>query len=336
MPAPRNDEISTHQSIVLQTERGCPFSCSFCGVQAIDGRKVRPRSVADVRVMLEHLAEQGLTELFLADDNFYRNPNKMEILDLLIGFAEKGTPFSLQIQSDIRVVKKDKTADGGDIIDEEFMEKCAKAGVHSVFVGTESFDYKVLKSMGKRHNIANGEEGFIDAMEAQRKAWNAHGIGVDFTCIIGNEYDRKGVGKRTAEIALRIGANVLVPFVLGVVPGSDDDKKFKADLTIADVDRDFGHRVANRPTISWKNPDSLTFSQVLKEVDDLIRTFYRPENIPKIYISPLTLRHFFWYMIQTAIGKHGMDGGLRKVWFGEKYNKEDFLADSELCKVGEE
>lgn len=332
LPAPCNDEIPTRQSVVLQTARGCPFNCGFCGVKAIDGRKVRPRRVEDIRVMLEHLAGQGFTELFLADDDFYHNPNKLKILDLLIGFAERETPFSVQIQSDIRVVKG-KTPDDRDIIDEEFMEKCAKAGVHSVFVGTESVDYKVLESMGKRHNIASGAEGFIDSMEAQRKAWNAHGIGVEFTCIIGNEYDRKGVGKRTAEAALRIGANVLVPFVLGVVPGSDDDKRFKADPSIADVDPDFGHRVVNRPTIRWKNPDSLTFSQVRKELDDLIRTFYRPENIPKIYISLLTLRHFVWYMIQTALGKHGLDGGLGKVWFGEKYDESDFLADSELCKV---
>ena len=331
LPAPCNDEIAAHQSIILQSGRGCPFNCSFCGVKAIDGRKLRSRSVEEVSAMLDHLVSQGITKVFLSDDNFYRNPNKMEILDLFIKHAQQGNKFILQMQSDIRVING-KNPDGSDKIDEDFMQKCSEAGVHSVFIGTESFDYDVLQKMGKNHNIKGGVEGFIKAMEAQRKAWNDHGIGVDFTCIIGNEYDKKGVGKRTAEIALRIGVNVVIPFILGVVPGSDDDKRFKEHPEIAEVNPDFNTRTTTFPTIKWNNPEALTPEEVVQEREDLIRTFYRPENIPSIYISPLTLRHVAWYMVQTALGNHGMDGGLGKVWFGEKFDEEKFQEDSTICR----
>lgn len=75
---------------------------------------------------------------------------------------------------------------------------------------------------------------------------------------------------------------------------------------------------------------SISFNRFRSRLlDDLVRTFYRPENIPRIYISALALRHFVWLMIQTALGKHGMDGGLGKVWFGEKYDEADLLANSD-------
>lgn len=61
--------------------RGCPFSCSFCTIINVQGRKSRHRSADDIEQLIRTHSAQGVKSFFITDDNFARNKNWESILD---------------------------------------------------------------------------------------------------------------------------------------------------------------------------------------------------------------------------------------------------------------
>lgn len=58
-------------SAPIQTTRGCPMSCSFCGVSAVSGRRLRHYSAAYSMRLIERLnREFGIQWFNIVDDNF--------------------------------------------------------------------------------------------------------------------------------------------------------------------------------------------------------------------------------------------------------------------------
>ncbi|MDD4352100.1 MAG: radical SAM protein [Candidatus Gracilibacteria bacterium] len=308
-------------AVVVQLSRGCPHNCNFCAVCQVDGHKMRPRNSAEAKILFRTLSQNGITNIFIGDDNFYRNPHKYDILDAMIELKQEGINLKYMIQTDLKVVKKDK---GEEVVDHEFMEKCRQAGIDMIFTGSESFDSEVLESMNKRHNLSAD-------MKAQREAWNKHGISVTFTCILGSKYDKKGVGKRSAKTALEIGANVFIPYIYGRLPGSNDDFYFEAHPELVSIDPDLNHYDSSQATIDWKSDESLSPAEIEKEYDDLLKTFYHPKNIRKVCNSVTSLRHFVWYMFSYARARHGMSNGIWHMVFSEKNLPKDFFTNLALC-----
>ena len=69
--------------------RGCPFSCSFCTIINVQGRKSRYRSADDIERLMRANHGSGVTTYFITDDNFARNRNWEAIFDRLIELREK-------------------------------------------------------------------------------------------------------------------------------------------------------------------------------------------------------------------------------------------------------
>ena len=132
------------------TSRGCPFDCSFCSVTEMFGRQYRFHSPERVLTELDNL-EEVFQEIsrnslwrrisknrpFFADDNFAANPQRAE--QILDGIAQRnyGRHISCQVRAD--VTKSPKT-----------VEKMARAGVDTVYVGFESVNPKSLEEMHKK------------------------------------------------------------------------------------------------------------------------------------------------------------------------------------------
>src|SRR5262249_15090368 len=64
--------------------RGCPFSCSFCTIINVQGRKSRSRSADDIEELIRASAAQGVRSYFITDDDFARNQHWEAILDRII------------------------------------------------------------------------------------------------------------------------------------------------------------------------------------------------------------------------------------------------------------
>jgi radical SAM superfamily enzyme YgiQ (UPF0313 family) len=54
----------------IQTKRGCPFNCIYCTYPVIQGKKVRVRSPKHVCSEIEGLLEDGVSNIFIVDNEF--------------------------------------------------------------------------------------------------------------------------------------------------------------------------------------------------------------------------------------------------------------------------
>src|SRR5262249_25030985 len=121
--------------------RGCPFQCSFCTIINVQGRKSRYRTADDVEEIVRANATQGIRRFFITDDNFARNRNWEPILDRLIELRDNGFPVRLMIQVDTLCHRIPN-----------FIDKCAKAGCTTAFIGLENINPASLLGTKKRQN----------------------------------------------------------------------------------------------------------------------------------------------------------------------------------------
>ena len=146
-PPPRFDLIrgKKYSSMSLQFSRGCPYSCEFCDIIELFGRKPRTKTPAQFLHELDVVYEEGWRgSLFVVDDNFIGN--KKEVKALLAQVAlwqqERNYPFSLYTESTLNLAEDDQLMDG-----------MVSAGFSMVFLGIETPDSCTLEATGKRQNL---------------------------------------------------------------------------------------------------------------------------------------------------------------------------------------
>ncbi|MFZ5433336.1 MAG: B12-binding domain-containing radical SAM protein [Calditrichota bacterium] len=134
-----------YATMSLQYSRGCPYDCEFCDITVLYGRTPRTKEKAQVIAELESLYLRGWRgNLFLVDDNFIGNKNKVkrEILPAIIQWMEqRGYPFILSTEASINLAD-----------DEELAQLMVKAGFDTVFVGIETPHEESLLECGKVKN----------------------------------------------------------------------------------------------------------------------------------------------------------------------------------------
>ncbi|MBV9243025.1 MAG: radical SAM protein [Acidobacteria bacterium] len=287
----------------LDAGRGCPFTCSFCTIINVQGRKSRRRSADDVEVIIRENLAQGLSSFFITDDNFARNKDWEEILDRLIYLREEeGLKISFIIQVDTLCHKL-----------AGFIEKCKRAGVKRVFIGLENINPDSLLGAKKRQNK-------ITDYRQMLLAWKAVGIVTYCGYILGFPGDTPESIQHDIEIIKReLPVDLLEFFYLTPLPGSEDHKKLhEAGIEMdADLNKyDLNHAVTGHPLMSQKEWEMA--------YHDAWRTYYTDEHVATILrraiatgTSPGKTTFFItWFKGCIDIeGIHPLEGGFfrRKV-----------------------
>lgn len=129
----------SHQRWVsIITSRGCPFSCNFCNVKVLEGRKWRFRSPTHTVGELEYLYNNyGIRSFSFDDSDFtFRLERAEEIMDLLI---KKKLSISFMFPNGIRA----------DSLTKSLIKKMKKAGCEEITLafehGHEGFLNTVIK-----------------------------------------------------------------------------------------------------------------------------------------------------------------------------------------------
>lgn len=231
--------------------RGCPFSCSFCTIINVQGRKSRRRSAEDIERIVRDNVAQGLHSFFITDDNFARNQDWEPILDKLIELRQgEKLNISFIIQVDTLCHKLPG-----------FIEKSKLAGVKRVFIGLENINPDSLVGASKRQNkITDYREMLL--------AWKKVGIVTYCGYILGFPTDTRESILRDVEIIKKeLPVDLLEFFYLTPLPGSADHKKLFLEGVPMDPDLnkyDLNHAVTAHPRMSkteweetyrtaWKN-----------------------------------------------------------------------------------
>ncbi|WP_329550906.1 B12-binding domain-containing radical SAM protein [Streptomyces sp. NBC_00696] len=69
---------------ILETNRGCPFRCTFCYWGAATNSKVIKFEEERIRAELDWIAENGLSGIFIADANWGQSPRDVEMTEHIV------------------------------------------------------------------------------------------------------------------------------------------------------------------------------------------------------------------------------------------------------------
>ena len=129
----------------IETNRGCPFTCSFCHTGADYFHKLNKFSEDRVREEIEYIGKKagnlGLTHLHLADVNFGMYPQDSKTCEFLVK-SKKQYGWPLQINTTTGKNSKERIIDITKILGEMFV----------VTMSMQSMDEQVLTNIG-RSNI---------------------------------------------------------------------------------------------------------------------------------------------------------------------------------------
>src|ERR1700688_1597601 len=163
-PMPRFDlfALNKYTFMSVQFSRGCPFTCEFCDIITIYGRRPRTKSAAQLTGELDALLQLGWRkDVFVVDDNFIGNHKAaLELVEELERWQRRnGYPFGLFTEASIDLASRPELLDG-----------MVKANFWRVFIGIESPSVEALKETKKIQNLRRSLTNSIHFLE-QHGLW---------------------------------------------------------------------------------------------------------------------------------------------------------------------
>src|SRR5207248_5290739 len=137
---------------IVQCTRGCPFSCEFCDIIVVFGRKMRFKPVEQVLREVQAWHRAGAPVVFFADDNFvgHRAYAKDLLRALARWNARQARPLAFYTQASIDMVR-----------DEELLRLLRDANFNEVFVGIET---PRKASLAETRKTQNEKVDLVDAV----------------------------------------------------------------------------------------------------------------------------------------------------------------------------
>ena len=95
---------------IVQCTRGCPFTCEFCDIIVMYGRKMRFKPIAQVMREVQAWHRRGTAQVFFADDNFVGNrAYAKDLLRALAGWnKQQRQAMSFYTQASIDMVRDEE------------------------------------------------------------------------------------------------------------------------------------------------------------------------------------------------------------------------------------
>lgn len=208
-------------SDIVQTTKGCPFSCEFCSVHAFDGQRIRSRTVEQVVREIREINGSLSTykkkkAVFFADDNIIAD--RRFARELFVALKECNINWMCQASINISQ-------------EEELLSLMRESGCGAIFIGFESLSRKNLSSMNKGVNKKFAYEEAIKKIQS-------HGILVHSSFIVG--YDDDSPESFDELIQFIQKNNLLAPLlnILTPFPGTKLFKRFEKEKRILHKDWD--------------------------------------------------------------------------------------------------
>lgn len=284
--------INGHYDVAaLQTSRGCPVNCDFCGVTRFNGSKIRRRRMDDV------VAEWNKTVkpfVFVVDDNFFgTNPQHgewaKELCRKIVASGKRRLWFS------------QTTVNMGD--DPEGLRLAYKAGCRGMLVGFESFSPGTLEGLGKRFN-----RKLLDDYQRLVNGFHKSGIPLFGAFIIGGPGDDINTVAETALQSVRLGVDTIQITNLTPLPGTRLYERLMAD----------GRIFAKHYPEDWErytfvetvyNPERMTPDELDQAIYEL-----RYAAAKERWVWKRTLRTLLrTRSLTSAIFIHGMNKGWKRL-----------------------
>jgi len=235
--------------IPMMTTRGCPYSCEFCCVTDLFGKKIRHIPVENV---VRDIVESKRKNFMFLDDNIMGNPKYAKELFRAI----KPLKIKWVGQSSISFAK-----------DDELMQLAAECGCKALFFGFESVSETGLKAMKKSMKS-------LEELEEAIKKIKSHGILIHASMIFGLDHDTLDVFNESVDFLIKnkistVSFNVLTPY-----PGTKTFQQMKESGRLLTDDWSFYDHNTVVYTPANMSPIELQEGKILAR-----KRFYRKRNV---------------------------------------------------------
>ncbi len=275
LPKIRRDLIKREKYLVpnsLVISRGCPHHCNFCYKDAFfkGGKSFYTQRVDEI---LEEIDRLKGKHLYFLDDHLLGN--KKLASELFEGISGMGRVFQ-----GAATVKS--------ILEDDLIEKAARAGLRSLFVGFETFSPENLQQSNKSHNLK---------LEYERAVKRLHDLGImiNGSFVFGLDGDNKDVFKRTVDWGVKNAITTATYHIATPYPGTAFYEEMKAQNRILTNDWDLydtRHVVYKTKNLSAQElEDGYNWSY---------KEFYKWNNVLKASFSHENLKHQLKHLFYTG------------------------------------
>jgi radical SAM superfamily enzyme YgiQ (UPF0313 family) len=174
-PLPRFDllKIDRYRSMTIQFTRGCPFTCEFCDIIVMYGRRPRAKTVDQVMAEVREIHRLGATNIFVVDDNFIGNKKEAkQLLTSLIDW-QKQHEYPIEFMTEVSLNVSQ---------DDELLALMREANFTTIFIGIESPRTSSLEETKKNQNLRGN---LLDSVHKIQSA----GLEVMAGMIVGFDHD---------------------------------------------------------------------------------------------------------------------------------------------------
>ena len=214
---PEYSLLSDTSSLVIETSRGCPFNCSYCGSKLFNKRFIQRKPYEVVEEIEFYLKNYGVKDIAFYDDALLVNPDK-HIIPILDGILEKKIRVNFHTPNGLHVR----------FIDENLARKLKDANFKTITLSFETINPLRQKNTGGKVTT----EEFKKAVENLKGAgYSGKDIGVYL--MVGMPHQKQEEVEEGIEFLHDLKIHIyLVTYSL--VPNTKDEKMLKKEGIISE------------------------------------------------------------------------------------------------------
>jgi radical SAM superfamily enzyme YgiQ (UPF0313 family) len=186
----------------IQFSSGCPFTCEFCDIPQLYGRRPRMKSAAQIIEELDRLAEGGAVSIYFVDDNFIANPKAaLELLPHLVEWQKKWD-YQVRLSCEATMNITAHT---------QLLELMQQAFFTNIFIGIETPELDAIKAINKPQNLRSP---LLEAIAVL----NSYGMEVAAGMIIGFDTDTADTAQAIIDFTEQSNIPILTVNILYALP----------------------------------------------------------------------------------------------------------------------
>ncbi|WP_041375638.1 B12-binding domain-containing radical SAM protein [Polymorphum gilvum] len=266
-PVPRFDLLNFkhYVQIGVQFSRGCPFTCEFCDIIELYGRKPRTKTNDQMLAELSRLHELGYRgHVDFVDDNLIGNKKAVKAFlpDLARWQKERNRPFEMSTEASLNLAD-----------DDELLAQMQDAGFFSVFIGIESPDPDVLVATRKKQNTRR------DIAKSVHRIYDA-GIWVLAGFIVGFDEESDKVADEISALIEEAAIPVSMVGLLYALPNTQltrrlaREGRLHADFDVSDASQD---QMGDQCTSGLNFETRRERARILSDYRSIVERIYAPE-----------------------------------------------------------
>ncbi|RDV05775.1 DUF4070 domain-containing protein [Undibacter mobilis] len=229
-PIPRFDLLNFNHYlyICVQYSRGCPFTCEFCDIIELYGRKPRTKANEQMLAELSQLYALGYRgHVDFVDDNLIGNKKAIKgfLPELKAWQQAHNYPFEFSTEASMNLAD-----------DDDLLDMMKQANFFAVFIGIESPDPETLRQTSKKQNTRR------NMAENVHKLYS-YGLFVTAGFIVGFDNEKGSIADAMADFIEECAIPVSMVGLLYALPNTQltrrlaKEGRLKDGHDVMDVDR---------------------------------------------------------------------------------------------------